>query len=332
MVKKTVLKTAGILVFTLIASAGITAAGGNGMRDNADKGHAHISADSMVTDIISHPAFEGFGERLMPRAGRDYSGVPIARVGSLMPYHNYVDPRVVTGALNRMIDDVNEGVTIFYDIYTDAEKRDDSAKADTGLFFFRGKPGAPFAVICPGGGFSYVGSLHEGFPLAAEIGAKGYNAFVITYRTGGQQRAAEDLAAALSWIFANAKSLGVGTEDYSLWGGSAGARMAAVIGTDGAARYGGGSLPKPAALVIAYTGHSAFSKDDPPTFTVAGERDGIANPAVMERRVRAMADAGIDTEFHIYPDTGHGFGLGTGTAAEGWLNDAVRFWEKYMKE
>lgn len=24
---------------------------------------------------------------------------------------------------------------------------------------------------------------------------------------------------------------------------------------------------------------------------------------------------------------GHGFGLGTGTNAEGWLEDAVRFWE-----
>lgn len=24
----------------------------------------------------------------------------------------------------------------------------------------------------------------------------------------------------------------------------------------------------------------------------------------------------------------HGFGLGQGTAAEGWLNDAVRFWQK----
>jgi hypothetical protein len=30
-------------------------------------------------------------------------------------------------------------------------------------FFFRGKPGAPFAVIAPGGGFAYVASVHEGF-------------------------------------------------------------------------------------------------------------------------------------------------------------------------
>ena len=28
----------------------------------------------------------------------------------------------------------------------------------------------------------------------------------------------------------------------------------------------------------------------------------------------------------------HGFGLGTGTVAEGWIDDAVKFWEKQMKD
>ena len=35
------------------------------------------------------------------------------------------------------------------------------------------------------------------------------------------------------------------------------------------------------AAVILYTGHTDFTADDSPTFTVVGERDGIANPAVM---------------------------------------------------
>ena len=46
---------------------------------------------------------------------------------------------------------------------------------------------------------------------------------------------------------------------------------------------------------------------------------------------RDMQEAGIDTEFHVYSGLGHGFGLGTGTSAEGWINDAVAFWEKQMK-
>ena len=37
-----------------------------------------------------------------------------------------------------------------------------------------------------------------------------------------------------------------------------------------------------------------------------------------------------DVEFHVYQNVGHGFGLGIGTSAEGWLEDAVRFWDKHM--
>ena len=51
----------------------------------------------------------------------------------------------------------------------------------------------------------------------------------------------------------------------------------------------------------------------------------------MQRRIDALAAAGIDTEFHVYPDLGHGFGLGIGTSAEGWLDDAVAFWEQHHR-
>ena len=200
------------------------------------------------------------------------------------------------------------------------------------MFFFRGKPGAPFAVIAPGGGFAYVGSLHEGFPYAVEISNRGYNAFVLKYRVGrGGSVATEDLAAALSFIIRNAGALGVATTEYSLWGSSAGARMAAAIGSHGTARFGGLALPKPSAVVMAYTGHSEYSADEPPTFVIVGEQDGIASPAVMERRVAALRRAGTDVEYHRYRGVGHGFGLGVGTTAEGWIADAVRFWTRHIR-
>jgi acetyl esterase/lipase len=106
--------------------------------------------------------------------------------------------------------------------------------------------------------------------------------------------------------------------------------MAARLASYGTAAYGGGNLPKPGMAVIAYTGHKDFTNDDPPTFTIVGDRDGIANPTTMERRVNAMRAAGIDVEFHRYPNVGHGFALGTGTSAEGWVNEAVRFWERHI--
>lgn len=46
------------------------------------------------------------------------------------------------------------------------------------------------------------------------------------YRPGAQT-ACEDLARAISFVFENAEELEVDTDSYSLWGGSAGARMAA---------------------------------------------------------------------------------------------------------
>jgi acetyl esterase/lipase len=128
-------------------------------------------------------------------------------------------------------------------------------------------------------------------------------------------------------VFRNAKALGVGTQDYSLWGSSAGARMAAAIGSHGVARFGGDELPKPSAVVMAYTGHSEYSANEPPTFVVVGDQDGIAPPSVMEKRVEALRRADTEVEFHRYRGLGHGFGPGTGTNAEGWLDRAVRFWE-----
>jgi pimeloyl-ACP methyl ester carboxylesterase len=78
-------------------------------------------------------------------------------IQSLLPYHSHVDPATVVDALNHMIDDVNRGNTIVYDIYADGDKKKEPSKSHTGLFFFRGRPGAPFAIIAPGGGFSYTG-------------------------------------------------------------------------------------------------------------------------------------------------------------------------------
>jgi hypothetical protein len=73
-------------------------------------------------------------------------------IASLLPYHGHVNP------------DARAGKTVFYDIYTKAQKQGEPAQHNTGLFFLRGEPGAPFAVTAPGGGFPYVGSVHEGCP------------------------------------------------------------------------------------------------------------------------------------------------------------------------
>jgi acetyl esterase/lipase len=293
------------------------------------KGGGHLGVQSTIGDILRHPSFAGFSRLILPWDDRVYDEqMQLTSIGSLLPYHSHVDPVTVTSALNRMIDDAARDQTVFYRFYSETQRKQQPERANTGLFFFRGRPGAPFAVISPGGGFSYVGSVHEGFPYAEAISRKGYNAFVLKYRTGsGGTVAIQDLAAAVSYIFANAGTLGVSTTGYSLWGSSAGARMAAAIGSHGLATYGGADAPKPSAIVMAYTAHSDYSPAEPPTFVVVGEEDGIAPPASMERRVAALRKIGAKVEYHKYKGVAHGFGLGTGTSAEGWVLEAVRFWE-----
>lgn len=187
-----------------------------------------------------------------------------------------------------------------------------------------------FAVCNAGGGFAYVGAMHDSFPHALTLSKKGWNAFALIYRPGAQTTC-EDLARALTFIFEHAKELGVSTIDYSLWGGSAGGRMAAYLGTYGAAAFGGENIPKPAAVIMQYTGHSEYSKMDPPTYACVGEMDGIVNWKIMQSRLEGMSRLGIATEFHHYPGLPHGFGLGRGTVAEGWIDEAIAFWEKQMK-
>ena len=81
---------------------------------------------------------------------------------------------------------------------------------------------------------------------------------------------------------------------------------------------------------ITYSGDLA-SYDYDATYACVGDSDGIASWRLMQRRLELLSKLGTPTEFHVYPGLGHGFGLGTGTVAEGWLNDAAAFWENQIK-
>ena len=287
------------------------------------------TADTKIADVQSDPVFGAYGRLIFPVDEGYYSGTTLEELR--LTWYNGIDPDKTVEIANYMKGHAEAGETIFYDIYTAEEKDADPAKEDTGLFFFKVDPGARFAVCNAGGGFAYVGAMHDSFPHALELSKLGYNTFALIYRPGAQT-ACEDLARAISFIFEHAEELEVDTDCYSLWGGSAGGRMAAYLGTYGTAAFGGEDLPKPGTVVIQYTGHSEYSEDNPPTYACVGTNDGIASWRTMQARLDAMAVLGIPTEFHAYEGLPHGFGLGTGTVAEGWITDAVAFWEKQMKE
>ena len=226
-----------------------------------------FTVSTPIQEVMDDPVFGRYGRLLFPVDDWYMSGNTLGELQ--LTWYNNIGPNETVEIVNTLWQRANAGETVFYDIYTEEEKAEDPDKADTGLFFFKGDPGAKFAVCNAGGGFAYVGAMQDSFPHALEISKRGYNAFALIY-------------------------------------------------------------PQPSAVSMQYTGHSDYTENDPPTFACVGESDGIANWRTMQRRIEALDALGIPTEFHHYPGLPHGFGLGTGTVAEGWLDEAAQFWEAQM--
>lgn len=302
-------------------------------QENVENVEMVFDEDTLIVDVMNDPVFAGYGQFLFPTQSRTPDeDMTLSDVGELFPMHgaDNIDVTQSVNTLNAMQDRAESGTLTFYDIYTDEEKADDPRKEDTGVFFFRGDADAPFAVINAEGGFSYVASLHAAFPYALDLNERGYNAFVLQYRTGGLDVAVEDLARAISFIFEHAEEIGVSTENYSLWGGSAGGQMVARLSSYGAAEFGGDDLPAATAIIMQYTAYQDYTGNEPATFACIGENDSMSSPTAMQTRIENLKNAGIETEFHIYPGLDHGWGYGQGTSAEGWMEDAVAFWERQM--
>ena len=160
------------------------------------------TVDTKISDVINDPVFGDYGRLIFPVDTGFYSGETLGELR--LTWYSNISPDKTVEITNYMRDHAEAGDVIFYDIYTDEEKQSDPDKEDTGLFFFKGNPGEKFAVCNVGGGFAYVGAMQDSFPHALELSKKGYNAFALIYRPGAQT-ACEDLARAISFIFAHAE-------------------------------------------------------------------------------------------------------------------------------
>ncbi|MGI5887807.1 MAG: alpha/beta hydrolase-fold protein [Oscillospiraceae bacterium] len=286
-----------------------------------------FTEDTLIEDVINDPAFDSWGRLIFPVEEGYYSGDTLGELQ--LAWYNYINPEKTVEIVNYFYENAQQGNQVFYDIYTDEEKAVDPAKEDTGIFFFRGSPGAKTAIVSAGGGFAYVGAMQDSFPVALELSKMGYNAVALIYRPDATT-ACEDLAHTIAYLEEHADELQIDMTDYSLWGGSAGARMSAWVGADGTAAYGEEEYPQPAIVVTQYTGLSEVTGNEPPTYANVGTADYIADYQVMQNRIDAIRANGTDAEIEVFEGLPHGFGLGEGTVAEGWVDHAVSFWEDHM--
>ena len=223
--------------------------------------------------------------------------------------------------------------------------------------------GAPFVLLFPGGGYGDVCSLVEGYSTALKLNAAGYNVFIVNYTVGKMKspaEPAEDVASALSYLFAHCPEWNVAT-DYAVCGFSAGGHLVATWGTKtlGYPKYG---LKKPEAVIVcypvitmgefthagsrknllgvhaqdketqdAYSMEKQVDEECPPTFIWQCKNDSVApfqNSLLMKE---SLQKHGVPCELMAVEGTVHGWGAGVGTPAEGWMEKAVQFWKQNHK-
>ena len=213
----------------------------------------------------------------------------------------------------------------------------------------------PTAIICPGGGYLMVCDYLEGQPVAEYLNSKGINAFVLRYRfkeNAHYPNPQDDLAKAVKELLDNQEKYHIDMSNYSIWGFSAGGHLAATHGY----QHDKYHLPKPNCLVLSYpvitlgdnthrntklyhigldaskemidevSVHKHITDDYPRTFIWCGDADQSVPPINSHLMVEQLKKHNIPHEFHLYPDVGHGVGLGEDTSAYGWIDSAIDYW------
>ena len=225
----------------------------------------------------------------------------------------------------------------------------------------------PYVVLAAGGAYFGVCSMVEAFPVAAMLNEKGYNVFCLNYRVSQLKlmpKPLNDMAAAMQFIKLNKNEFGIQKDRYIVGGFSAGGNLAALWGTisKGYANYG---LTAPEAVLLGYPLVSAkgiketmgafiamlfprmlyglfanskvcdswalenlITKKYPPTYICMAKDDDTIPQTQYHALVKALKENRVNHSIEWVETGSHGYGLGTGTAADGWVDRAVDFMEK----
>lgn len=220
----------------------------------------------------------------------------------------------------------------------------------------------PFAMVCPGGGYSFVSYQYEGIDIAKELNKKGISAFILYYRVEKKSHfpaPMDDLARGIKEIFDNIQKYPIDPSSYSIWGFSAGGHLAASFGTEsmGYKKY---NLPKPKTIILSYpvvtmdkkyahegsrtnligkeptqdlinltSIEKSVTENFPPTFIWCGDVDETVDPINSKMLADALKKLNVPVFYEVFPNVGHGVAVAKGTNAEGWIDKAVDFWMKY---
>ena len=313
-----------------------------------------------IKEILADEDFAEFQEFLFPEM---FVKNKLMRMLPLKVFDKVWSVESIVSGFQYMKELREKGERLFYRIYDEKEVQKDPSLRQRVLFHFPVEGKRPFVVICAGGGYESVCSFVEAFPVAEAFNKKGYHAFVVNYRIGEEAHfpnPMDDLANAVSYILTHAGEFHVEPEDYAVAGFSAGGHLAASFGTEhlGYRKY---DLPRPGILILSYPvitmgkyahkgsrlrllgkDHAAdqelrdcysiekqVTENYPPAYVWQCRADNTVSVQNSGILVEEMKKYGIPCQYHVYPGNAHGWGLATGKAAEGWLDEAVTFWEEH---
>ena len=210
-------------------------------------------------------------------------------------------------------------------------------------------------VICPGGGYGFLATEHEGTEVADWLNAQGVAGIMLKYRLAPKYHhpaMLHDAQRALRTVRARAKEWGLDPKRVGILGFSAGGHLASTAAThfdkghpDASDRIDRESC-RPDLAILVYPvialatphGHSGslknllgdkpskedveslsnemqVTKETPPTF-LAHTNEDLGVPAENSLLFAlALRKAGVPVELHLFEKGTHGLGLGTGWAS-----------------
>lgn len=211
-----------------------------------------------------------------------------------------------------------------------------------------GKGPHPAVIVAPGGGYSRLAWSHEGKDICALLQKNGFTAFLLKYRCPSRRKAAHmDAARAVRLIRFHAKKFNVDPKRVGAIGFSAGAHLVASISAPASDmpypqedpadklnfRPDFTALIYPAYLVkdlntLSLSPELKVDSKTPPSFLVQTGDDGIK----VENSLawyRALKQAKVSCEMHIWATGGHGYGIWRkGTPVSDWHIPAMIWFKR----
>jgi acetyl esterase/lipase len=231
-----------------------------------------------------------------------------------------------------------------------------------------GKSNGTAVVVCPGGGYGGLATLHEGRQVAYWYNSFGVTAFVLKYRVAPRYHhpaPLTDAQRALRWVRWHAAEFGVAPNRIGIMGFSAGGHLASTAGT----HYDKGNPTaadpierascRPDFLVLCYpvisltteythrgslrnllgdnpdpklveslSSERQVTADTPPTFLFHTSSDTGVPSQNSVLFYLALREKGVPAEMHIYERGPHGVGLAPFEPVLSTWSDRLKDWMK----